>query len=287
LIKEETHKTVIVNGVEKIIHIKKTPKIGNMKKKVVIQDTDGITNLSENNGHLVESSDDKNEKERSNSDEEEISNDIKNEIIMDKHIIDEVNGDHHIHTENEKFSANELDYIECDEDLNDEIKQIKAKIINIESSLPKISLKEKFDSIDKKLEIIGERLDDFNLFDLVQHSEPGTESVGTKQKIVEIIQSHENKKYKKLEIIEEKFRRLEDEMYKVKHDTFGLKTQEEGNHILINKIQESVNKLNETDEEIKRSFGDYIEKLMKELDEKHETIKPFAIGRRSSNNGSM
>ncbi len=288
MIKEDIHKTVIVNGVEKKILRKNTPKNDNFKKKVHTQDIDGNTNLSENNGHHVESSDDKNDIERSNpNDEEIIINDNKNEIVLDQHIIDDVNGDHHILSEKEKLFSNELEYVECDEDLKDEIKQIKAKIIHIESSLPKLNFKEKFDSVDKKLEIIEERLDDFNMFDLIKNSEPNSEWVGAKEKKVEIIKTNENKKNKILEIIEDKFRRLEDEMYKFKLDTLGLKTQDGKNHILINKIEESVKKLNETDEEIKRSFGDYIEKIMKELDEKHEINKPFAIRRRSSNNGSM
>ena len=63
--------------------------------------------------------------------------------------------------------------------------------------------------------------------------------------------------------------------------------EDEKHHQLIYKLEEDIKNLNNTDEEIKKSFGEYIEKILKEIEEKHEINQPIFQRRRSSNNGSM
>ena len=162
-------------------------------------------------------------------------------------------------------------FIKIEENQNhfkQEISIIKENLTNLDKKLGKEDFNRKFDNLNTQLNEINLKLLDFNIFDIIKNKSSNSGDKSDSGDVFILIQSFEKKFLKKFENNDEKIRRLDDEIYKLKNENINSITKFDKNQALINTLDENHRKINLKIEKINITVDELKDDLIKEIDEK-------------------
>lgn len=169
--------------------------------------------------------------------------------------------------------------------INDEVKELKYKIKDydqlfdsnkhyIDNLLNKSNEnQQKLSQIDKNIEDINLKLLDFNIFDIFKNKATSDGKTDVGETII-LIQALEKKIFKKLELLDEKNKKMEDESYKTKNEMLHLKNNNDlqsksieslkiSNNDLIKKLDELNKQINLNEQNTLKLIADKFDELNK------------------------
>ncbi len=167
--------------------------------------------------------------------------------------------------------------------INDELKELKYKIKEydqmndsnkhyITELLNKSNeYQSKLSQIDKNIEDINIKLLDFNIFDIFKNkaSSDGKSDVGDS---IILIQALEKKIFKKLELVDEKNKKIEDESYKIKNEMLHMKNSNEGHSKSIENLKIMDNDLMKKLDELQKNMNLNEQNMIKLISEKYDEM---------------
>ena len=134
--------------------------------------------------------------------------------------------------------------------VNQQVKEINQSNYLLIKDLTEKS--EKFNNLEKEVGVIKTQIDDIqnklpdlNIFEALGHKigSEGTNDGGSRDQMFSLIQGLDKKASKKFELIDEKFKRFEEETVKLKNDSINFKAIIENSTRLLNQNKENIDHL--------------------------------------------
>jgi chromosome segregation ATPase len=139
---------------------------------------------------------------------------------------------------------------------------------------------QKFSSFDKQMEDINLKLLDFNIFDAIKNRTTNSaENKANPDDIINFVESNQKKVFKKFEFVDDKIKKHEEEIYKLKNEILHANSHIETINLTISNSRQNVDDLNIQQIEIVKKFSELREELKKEIEGKYCEIGQNVTGK--------